>query len=151
MLTRPVPTGRRAGRLTCDQRLCDRQGRGILMHVLRVETGDDHLGQSDAAQGGDLFLADAAALPQASARQGHGMGKDRAFGLIEGDRAELHQRRRVAVIWAMMLTAISAGVRAPMSSPTGAWMRAISSGEKPCAVSRSTRRAWVFFDPSAPM
>ncbi len=41
------------------------------------------------------------------------------------------------MISAMMQTAISAGVRAPMSMPMGAWMRSNLPGGMPC--SRSNR------------
>ena len=64
--------------------------------------------------------AETAALAKAAFGQGNRMRQDRAGRLIQRDGAEAHQRRRAAVIWAMMLTAISAGVRAPMSNPTGA-------------------------------
>ncbi len=56
------------------------------------------------------------------------------------------------VISPMIATAISAGDTAPMSSPIGEWMRPMSLSVKPrSAFSRSTRRAWVFREPSAPM
>jgi hypothetical protein len=41
--------------------------------------------------------------------------------------------------------------RAPMASPIGAWMRAMSVSVRSCCLSRSTRRAGVFFEPSAPI
>ena len=59
-------------------------------------------------------------------------------------------RRRTAVTCAMMDTAISDGVTAPMSSPTGAWMRANSASVTPCSFRRSNRLAWVRRLPSEP-
>ena len=64
--------------------------------------------------------------------------------------AEFHPLRSLSVIWAIMLTAISAGDLAPIFRPTGAWMRAIWSSVKPSAFSRSTRFAWVRVDPRHP-
>src|SRR5262249_14640175 len=46
-----------------------------------------------------------------------------------------------SVVCAMIGTGSSAGANAPRPSPIGAWMRAISVSLKPCALSRSTRRA----------
>ena len=51
----------------------------------------------------------------------------------------------------MIATAISGGDTAEMSSPIGEWMRASAPSDSPCAFSRSSRRAWVFFEPSAPI
>ena len=57
------------------------------------------------------------------------MGEDRAFGLVQRDRAELHAAalsersgflRSEATISPMIDTAISAGLTAPMSRPIGA-------------------------------
>ncbi len=63
------------------------------------------------------------------------VGDDRAGGLVERRRPELHASaalprrspRSTSVISARIETAISAGDTAPMSSPTGPWMRAKSS------------------------
>ena len=44
----------------------------------------------------------------------------------------------------------SDGDTAPMSSPIGAWMRAMSLSLAPCARKRSARLAWVLREPSAP-
>ena len=59
--------------------------------------------------------------------------------------------RKAAVISAMIETAISDGDTAPIASPIGAWMRAMSASVAPCARSRSPRLAWVFREPSAPI
>ena len=59
--------------------------------------------------------------------------------------------RSVCVISAMMATAISAGDTAPIGSPMGAWMRAMAASVTPASFSRSTRLAWVFLEPSAPI
>jgi hypothetical protein len=81
------------------------------------------------------------------------MGEDGAGGFADRHLRELHAYcscRSARVISAMMEMAISAGPRAPMASPMGAWMRASASGSTPAAFSRSRRPAWVFFEPSAP-
>ena len=52
---------------------------------------------------------------------------------------------------ALAETAISAGDNAPRSKPSGAWMRASSTAEKPASVSRCKRLAWVLRLPRAPM
>jgi len=68
----------------------------------------------------------------------------RTFGLCQGNRTELHGMSaflHAAVICAAMESAISAGPVAPMARPAGPWIRARSSGPKPCAASRSSRPA----------
>ena len=69
---------------------------------------------------GDVVAAKDTALAQTPVRQRHGMGKDRALGFGQGNGAEAHYFRKVLVICAMIDTAISAGVLAPISRPTGA-------------------------------
>lgn len=92
------------------------------------------------------------ALAQPPAGQGHGMGEDRALRLVERNGSEAHQPRLSrSVIWARMDSAISAGLRAPMSSPTGAWMRAICASGTPAVRSLSSRFAWVRGEPRQPM
>src|SRR4029079_3725228 len=95
------------------------------------------------------LLQHEAALPQRM----HGRGAKRILGR---DRTEFHFSappgcRKRAVISAMMATAISAGDTAPMESPIGEWMRAMPVSLTPCSFSRVTRRACVFFEPSAPI
>src|SRR5690606_31717405 len=89
--------------------------------------------------------------------------QQRAFGIRNRNLAEDHAAasranrflcegpRRAAVSWAMIEIAISAGVFAPMASPIGPWMRAVSRSPKPRAASRSRRFAWVRVLPSAPI
>ena len=132
------------------QRAGQAGGGGVFGDVVGVQPRGHHLGQARRAQPGQIGVGQGAALAQASVGQGDGMGQDRARCLIQGNRAKAHYCRRIWVIWAMTLTAISPGVLAPMSRPTGAWIRAISSGVKPAAARRSTRLAWVFFDPRQP-
>ena len=84
------------------------------------------------------------------------MHRDAALGLRHRHRTELHAAfsgdcRSRAVISPMIATAISDGDTAPMSSPIGAWMRASAASDTPSPLSRSRRRAWVFFEPSAPI
>ena len=88
------------------------------------------------------------------------MHRNAAFRLADRDGAELHDTssrsafapsRSRAVISPMMATAISGGDTAAMSSPIGAWMRASAASVMPCALSRSSRRACVFREPSAPI
>src|SRR5262249_38744548 len=80
---------------------------------------------------------------------------DATLRVTRRDGAKPHRlpsgvRRSAAVISPMMATAISAGETAPIGSPIGAWMRASPASLAPCDLSRSRRRAWVFFEPSAP-
>ena len=83
-----------------------------------------------------------------------------AVCLVYGHGAEFHGApasdrsgflRSAATISPMIDTAISAGLTAPMSSPIGAWIRASAEASKPSARMRSSRRACVFREPSAPM
>src|SRR5205814_122872 len=107
-----------------------------------------HLGSTN----GRAFLEHQRTLAQ----RVHGHAADRLAGT---GRAELHAacsfslggRRSCAVISAMMETAISDGDTAPMSSPIGAWIRAMSASDAPCARKRSPRLACVFREPSAPI
>src|SRR5208282_3620249 len=109
----------------------------------------------------DLGGADQRALLEHQRTLPDRVHRGRTERILWRDRTELHDAaltaagsvssRSRSVICAMMATAISAGETAPISSPIGAWMRDISASVSPCCLSRSTRRAWVFRDPSAPM
>jgi len=57
---------------------------------------------------------------------------------------------RLAMISAQMEMAVSSGVRPPMSSPIGAWMRASCSSVTPASRSRCVRFSCVRRDPIAP-
>ena len=107
---------------------------------------------------------DTSLLQPRAIRQAQRMGQDRAFGLIGRNRSEFHAaasrvtspgrvagRRRRSVSSAITEIAISAGDFAPISSPTGASMRAICASEKPASVNRATRFPCVRVDPKAPM
>ena len=82
------------------------------------------------------------------------VGEDGADGLVEGRPTEDHgapSRRSSRVSSPRMATAISAGVTAPMSRPTGPWMRSSAVSSKPAALRRSSRAAWVRRLPREPM
>src|SRR5581483_5778779 len=130
----------------------------VFRNLARLEPHDDdflnprlvqrlYLGGSDRR----AFLEHQRALTQ-------GMNGDAADGISRTGRAKFHAAtsfswpiRKVAVISAMIATAISEGDTAPIERPMGAWMRARSLSFAPCAFSRSARLAWVFREPSAPM
>src|SRR6202790_5542361 len=87
------------------------------------------------------FLQHQRSLPQ-------GVHGDAANRVGRTGGAELHAAcsflisrgsRNSAVISAIIETAISDGDTAPMLSPIGAWMRAISASAAPCAFRRSPR------------
>ena len=119
---------------------------------------------------------DQAAADIAAAIRDEGVRADRAFtgrcnlfadsaGILVVDRNSIDALNRIdeaitvatlpaykpVVEGEMIATAISGGDTAPMSRPIGAWMRARSASLMPWAFSRSSRRAWVFFEPSAPI
>ena len=149
----PPPRGRTEAQARALWRGHDRPGQPacstVLVHVAGIEPRDHHLGQSGRRQPGEVIrpqhLALAHPLPVS---ERHGMGEDRALGLGQGNRAEPHGCLRTRVISARIETAISAGDRAPMSSPTGPWMRASACG--PRSASRSSRLPWVRVEPRQP-
>src|SRR6185437_11732304 len=107
----------------------------------------------------DLRLTHHGALLEHEAGRADRMNDDRALGVGRRDGAELHAAlsafsgasRSRAVISPMIASAISGGDTAPIASPIGAWMRASASADTPWPLSRSTRRACVFREPSAPI
>ena len=105
-------------------------GRGrVLRHVARLDPRHHDLGDAGGLERCDLGLADRGALLEHEAALADRMHRNRAFGLGDRHRAELHAPfsgdcRSRAVISPMIATAISDGETAPMSSPIGAWMRA---------------------------
>ena len=70
---------------------------------------------------------------------------------MELGQEPLGPARSSCVISAMTETAISAGDWAPMSRPTGAWIRSVSAGLKPASASRERRAACVLLLPRLPM
>src|SRR6185295_4799505 len=132
---------------------------GVFGNVVRFEPYNDDFFHARLFQRGNLGSADRGALLQhqrALTQRVHGDAADR---VLWARRTKLHAAcsfsfggmRSCAVISAMMETAISAGDTAPMSSPIGARIRAMSASEAPCARSRSARLACVFREPSAPI
>src|SRR5207253_7921461 len=96
------------------------------------------------------------ALLQHERTLAQGVNRDAANRVLRNGRPELHAAasfgsRSWAVISAMIATAISDGETAPIGSPIGARMRAISLCFAPCALRRLPRLAWVFREPSAPI
>ena len=77
---------------------------------------------------------------------GHSAGSVR----IGAGRLAVGDARRTAMISAAMLTAISAGVTAPMSSPIGAWTCASRSGGTPARSSSSKMRDDLPLRPDQP-
>src|SRR5262249_4336858 len=132
-------------------------GRGrVLRHVAGLDPRHDDLGDAGGLKRGDLGLADQGAFLQDEAALADRMHSNAALSLGHWHRAELHAAfsadcRSSAVISPMMATAISEGDTAPICNPIGAWMRASAASDKPWALSRSMRRACVFFEPSAPI
>src|SRR5262249_43161747 len=132
-------------------------GRGrVLRDVARFGPRYDDLFDPGGLQRGDLVLADQRALFQDEAALANRVHRDGSLGFTHWHRAELHElfsggSRSSAVISPMIATAISDGDTAPIASPIGAWMRASAPSDKPCALSRSMRRACVFFEPNAPI
>lgn len=59
--------------------------------------------------------------------------------------------RNAPITCARTATAISSGVRAPIGTPTGPWIRSRSAAAKPSAPRRSRLAPWVLRLPSAPM
>ena len=90
-------------------------------------------------------------------RSGSVEGSGRSAGLIRRSGSPSRPgryrrgRTRTATTCATIDTAVSAGVRAPRSSPTGPYSRASCASSRPAASSRSRRAAWVRREPSAPM
>ncbi len=130
-------------------------GRGtVLGDVARLEPRHHDVLDAGRLQRRNFGGADQGALLQHQRTLTDGVDRGGALGLPRRDRAELHvgSARSACVISPMIATAISAGDTASMSSPIGEWMRPMSLSVKPrSAFSRSTRRAWVFREPSAPM
>ncbi len=86
------------------------------------------------------------------AARGDTMRQDRTPRLANGQTPEPHAAApaQASDDLRMMETAISGGVTASISSPTGPWIRARAAASKPFASSRASRAACVFRDPSAP-
>src|ERR1019366_1066611 len=112
-----------------------------------------------AGQRLDLGRTDRGALLEHQRSLTQGVNGDAADRVRRTGGTELHAAaslasfgsRNCAVISAMIATAISDGETAPIGSPIGAWMRAMSASRAPCAFRRSPRLAWVFREPSAPI
>src|SRR3954471_13730994 len=141
--------------LACDRR-SDLGSGYVLGDIARLKPRHHDLGDSGGLQCRDLGFADQRALLKHHSILADRMDRNGTFCFARRHGAELHRlpsavSRRRLVISPMMATAISGGEIAPMGSPIGAWMRASFASETPCPFSRSTRRACVFFDPSAPM
>ncbi len=152
-------------------RLGDLGRRDVLGDVARFEPRHDDVVDAGRFQRRDFGGADQRALLEHQRALADGMHGGRAERVLWRDRTEFHDAalplptlpasgggqggsassRSRSVICAMIATAISAGETAPMSSPIGAWMRARSASVRPCCLSRSSRRAWVFREPSAPI
>src|SRR5262249_17234007 len=143
-------------------RFGDLGGGDVLGNVAGLQPSDHNLVDAGGLQSGGLGRSDRRALFEDKPGLTDGVHGGRAERLLDRHRAEFHDAAVAAaggatrspkgcsmsaaacsrsVTCAMIATAISAGEIAPISSPIGAWMRAISVSLKPCALSRSTRRA----------
>ena len=146
-----------AGEGRCHGEMIARHGLGhgarglVLGHVVGLEAHGHDARLARRGQGGDIGGGQPTALLEGATLELDAMGEKGALRLGQGHLGEDHAWRRIAVIWARMETAISAGESAPMESPTGPFTRAISSGEKPARARRPWRAAWVFLLPSAPI
>ena len=138
-------------RWTLHQRARQRQRGAVFVQVLRLKPRDHHLRVPGGAQALKVVAGQALALAQTPAGQGDGMRQHGIQRLGQGDRAEDHDAFRSSpTICARIETAISAGVLAPISRPTGPRIRAISASVIPVARSRATRLAWVREEPRHP-
>ena len=123
-----------------DESLRDPCGGAILRHIANLDQGDGNLFNPGGAQLRQRVLIELLSLGDATFRQPHRMGEQRALRLPGRKRGEFHSaalpisaarsRRRAAVISAAMAMAISAGVAAPMGRPIGPWMRASALSSK---------------------
>src|SRR5262249_33125447 len=120
-----------------------------------LEAGHRDLGNPGDLHGGNLGRGGARALLEHEAAPADRMHRDAALGFGGGHRAKLHDfasaPRSRAAISPLLGTAISGGDTAPIFRPIGAWMRASAASPMPCPLSRSTRRACVLVEPSAPI
>lgn len=128
----------------------------VFGHITRFQQRHSHPRHPGRAQAINLFRPQHQAFakprrPAAIGPRHHRMCQNGALGLIQWHLTKAHQPLlRRWVICARMDTAISAGVLAPISRPTGAWIRAICAAVRPAACNRSTRLAWVREDPRQP-
>ena len=123
----------------------------VLGHVAGLEPGGDDGVAAGGAEGVDGGGVEGRALLQHQAGKAVGVGEDGAQRLVERGGAEDQAGcLRTATSWAMMLSAISPAVTAPMSRPTGPRMRARAWSPWPMARRRSSRAAWVLREPRAP-
>src|SRR5262249_35007873 len=125
----------------------DLRRRLILRNIARLEPRHHDLADPARLQGGDLVPPDDGALLEREAGLAVRLHSAAVLALATRPRTEFHDTssrgalalwRSRAVISPMIATAISGGDTAEMSSPIGAWMRARSASERPCALSRSS-------------
>src|SRR3954469_19322529 len=137
----------------------DAGSRDVLGDVALLHPHHDDLFDAAALQRLDLGRPDRRSLLQHQRSLAQGVDGYPADRVLGARRAELHAASSfslggslsTAVISAMIDTAISEGETAPIASPVGPWMRAISASLAPCPRSRSPRLACVFREPSAPI
>ena len=119
-------------------------GRGLILgNVARLKLRDDDFLHRGGLQRGDFRRPDQRALLEHEVALANRMHRGGAERLGRSNRAEFHAAsafsdfmRSRAVISAMMEMAISAGDTAPIASPIGAWMRAISASVRPASFRR---------------
>ena len=134
-----------------DQRTGKDRSRHVLKHIAVLRHGHNHLIDPRAQHHPYIRRRQNPPLFQVQIIHAQRMRQNAADGFADRNRTKPHQPcLRVAVICAMMATAISAGDFDPMFRPTGALIRAMSASENPATVRRSTRLAWVRVDPRHP-
>ena len=138
------------------RRLCERGGCRVFFNVVGAEPGHRHPIDASLAQGVDVGSAQYATFAESGAGHSKRMSQYGSFAVQGWLQAEFHRQlaaappRRTLTTWARMAAAISAGARAPIASPTGPWIRAISESEKPSRRRRLQRAACVRVLPSEP-
>ena len=107
-------------------------GRGVvLVQIADLQHRSDDLSNASFVENPDILGGDPVRLRPASLAHMDGVRQQRAFRLVDGDRAELHaallrsaptspRERKTWTICARIDTAISWGLIAPIASPIGA-------------------------------
>ena len=139
----PPGRGRRETQAGRHKRLREAVGGAVLVDVARLEKRHRDRFHAGGFKPRDIFDRQTASFAKPAVRKIYRMRKDRSLTCRRRCRPELH--RPVApeepdsteIICARIDTAISAGVRAPMSRPTGPCNLARSASENPASVSRS--------------
>src|SRR5690606_19467627 len=128
----------------------------VLGHVTGLELRDHHPFDPGLGEPRHIVCRQQVPLLESRFPPADAVRKHRAGRLLHGNLAEDHclpplSSLSARVTSARIEMAISAGPRAPISRPMGAWMRASSASLKPAALRRSSRVEWVRLLPRAPI